>query len=95
MVRICKNTKRFRTKMGNKEKISFFTFNNSRSIRKWTLNLTKIGLFENNVYLCIDKSRSLPIRTAYPARHFLYIDMRYTKYAMTLAQQILILQNRG
>ena len=42
-----------------------------------------------------DKSRPLPIRTAYPAGHFLYIDMRYTKQAMTLAQQILTLQDRG
>ncbi len=40
-------------------------------------------------YLCNDKSRPLPIRTAYPAGHFLYIDMRYTKQAMTLTQQIL------
>ena len=40
-------------------------------------------------YLCNDKSRPLPIRTAYPAGHFLYIDMRYTKQAMTLAQQFL------
>ena len=45
-----------------------------------------------NAYLCNDKSRPLPIRTAYPAGHFLYIDMRYTKQAMTLAQQILTLQ---
>ena len=46
-------------------------------------------------YLCNDKSRPLPIRTAYPAGHFLYIDMRYTKQAMTLAQQIQTLQGRG
>ena len=39
--------------------------------------------------VCNDKSRPLPIRTAYPAGHFLYIDMRYTKQAMTLAQQFL------
>ena len=52
-------------------------------------------LSENMHYLCTDKSRPLPIRTAYPAGHFLYIDMRYTKQAMTLAQQILTLQGRG
>ena len=46
-------------------------------------------------YLCTDKSRPLPIRTAYPAGHFLYIDMRYTKQAMTLAQQLQTLQGRG
>ena len=44
--------------------------------------------FAESLYLCTDKSRQLPIRTAYPAGHFLYIDMRYTKQAMTLAQQI-------
>ena len=51
--------------------------------------------FKKMHYLCTDKSRPLPIRTAYPAGHFLYIDMRYTKQAMTLAQQILTLQGRG
>jgi len=45
--------------------------------------------FKKMHYLCTDKSRPLPIRTAYPAGHFLYIDMRYTKQAMTLAQQFL------
>ena len=57
--------------------------------------LKKLGIFENSTYLCTDKSRPLPIRTAYPAGHFLYIDMRYTKQAMTLAQQIQTLQGRG
>ena len=51
--------------------------------------------FAESLYLCTDKSRPLPIRTAYPAGHFLYIDMRYTKQAMTLAQQIQTLQSRG
>ena len=51
--------------------------------------------FKKMHYLCNDKSRPLPIRTAYPAGHFLYIDMRYTKQAMTLAQQIQTLQGRG
>ena len=51
--------------------------------------------FKKMHYLCTDKSRPLPIRTAYPAGHFLYIDMRYTKQAMTLAQQIQTLQGRG
>jgi len=45
--------------------------------------------FKKMHYLRNDKSRPLPIRTAYPAGHFLYIDMRYTKQAMTLAQQFL------
>lgn len=63
--------------------------------RKQAKKFKKLGRFGNNVYLCIDKSRPLPIRTAYPAGHFLYIDMRYTKQAMTLAQQIQTLQNRG
>ena len=31
--------------------------------------------FKKMHYLCIDKSRPLPIRTAYPAGHFLYIDV--------------------
>lgn len=31
--------------------------------------------FKKKHYLCNDKSRPLPIRTAYPAGHFLYIDM--------------------
>ena len=50
-----------------------------------------------NPYLCTDKSRLLPIRTAYPAGHFFLNRsfMRYTKQAMTLAQQIQTLQNRG
>jgi len=61
----------------------------------WKKSLKKLGIFRNNAYLCIDKSRPLPIRTAYPAGHFLYIDMRYTKQAMTLAQQIQTLQGRG
>ena len=51
--------------------------------------------FKKMQYLCTNKSRPLPIRTAYPAGHFLYIDMRYTKQAMTLAQQIQTLQGRG
>ena len=63
--------------------------------RKQAKKFKKLGRFGNNVYLCIDKSRPLPIRTAYPAGHFLYIDMRYTKQAMTLAQQIQTLQSRG
>ena len=50
--------------------------------------------FAESLYICTDKSRPLPIRTAYPAGHFLYIDMRY-KRAMTLAQQIQTLQSRG
>ena len=51
--------------------------------------------FAESLYICTDKSRPLPIRTAYPAGHLLYIDMRYTKQAMTLAQQIQTLQSRG
>ena len=47
----------------------------------------RICYFSKKHYLWTDKSRPLPIRTAYPAGHFLYIDMRYTKQAMTLAQQ--------
>ena len=58
-------------------------------------NLRIVCRFKKKHYLCTDKSRPLPIRTAYPAGHFLYIDMRYTKQAMTLAQQILTLQGRG
>ncbi len=58
-------------------------------------NLKKLGIFEKSTYLCTDKSRPLPIRTAYPAGHFLYIDMRYTKQAMTLVQHIQTLQGRG
>ena len=57
--------------------------------------LKNVCKFQKKRYLCTDKSRPLPIRTAYPAGHFLYIDMRYTKQAMTLTQQILALQSRG
>ena len=63
--------------------------------RKQQKCLKKFGRFRNKAYLCNDKSRPLPIRTAYPAGHFLYIGMRYTKQAMTLAQQIQTLQSRG
>ena len=54
------------------------------------------GTFRNSSYLCTDKSRSLPTRTAYPAGHFLNLTMmRYTKQVMTLTQQIQTLQSRG
>ena len=36
----------------------------------WKKSLKKLGIFRNNAYLCTDKSRPLPIRTAYPAGHF-------------------------
>jgi len=67
---------------------TFYSFFNEKKLRI-------VCRFKKKHYLCTDKSRPLPIRTAYPAGHFLYIGMRYTKQAMTLAQQIQTLQSRG
>ena len=36
--------------------------------------------FKKMHYLCIDKSRPLPIRTAYPAGHFLYIGKKKNQF---------------
>ena len=46
-------------------------------------------------YLCINKSRPLPVRLAYPAGHFLFMGIRYTHQAITTEQQIDILKERG
>ena len=46
-------------------------------------------------YLCVNKSRPLPVRLAYPAGHFLFMGVRYTHQAITTEQQIEILKNRG
>lgn len=40
----------------------------------WKKYLKKLWNIKNKAYLCSDKSRPLPIRTAYPAGHFLYVD---------------------
>ena len=46
-------------------------------------------------YLCVNKSRPLPVRLAYPAGHFLFMGVRYTHQAITTEQQIEILKKRG
>ncbi|MDO4165539.1 MAG: Abi family protein [Bacteroides sp.] len=50
---------------------------------------------ENYAYFCIDKSRPLPIRTAYPAGPFFYVGMIYTKQAISINEQIDVLRQRG
>ena len=71
---IFRNMYRFTPKK-NKNNLSQGLWNHFLG-ENWQKYLKKLVRFGNNVYLCTDKSRSLPIRTAYPAGHFLYIDMR-------------------
>ncbi len=54
-----------------------------------------LGKLEIIDYLCTNKSRSLPVRLAYPAGHFLFMGVRYTDQAITTEQQIDILKERG
>lgn len=54
-----------------------------------------LGFIKNIYYLCINKSRPLPVRLAHPAGHFLFMGVRYTNQAITTEQQIEILQERG
>lgn len=53
------------------------------------------GAFRISLYLCNDKSRPLLVRSAYPAGHFFYTYMKYTKQAITIEQQIQVLRDRG
>lgn len=53
------------------------------------------GRLEIIDYLCINKSRPLPVRLAYPAGHFFFMGVRYTHQAITTEQQIDILKERG
>ena len=53
------------------------------------------GRLEIIDYVCTNKSRSLPVRLAYPAGHFLFMGVRYTNQAITTEQQIDILKERG
>lgn len=54
-----------------------------------------LGRLELIDYICTNKSRSLPVRLAYPAGHFLFMGVKYTNQAITTEQQIDILKNRG
>ena len=69
----------------NEMAFSLFSLKNTQkgpNLEKYELKLSGfLGTFRNNAYLCINKSRPLPIRTAYLAGHFLYLYMRYTKQA--------------
>lgn len=47
------------------------------------------------MYLCTNKSRPLPVRSAYPAGHFYFMGVRYTHQAISTGQQIDILRERG
>ena len=55
---------------------------------------SSLSIFQIIDYLCINKSRPLPIRLAYPAGHF-FMEVRYTHQAITTEQQIDILKERG
>jgi len=61
--------------------------------------LIKIKHFSWNFQkICLSLHRQIPPashKNSVPSGTFLYIDMRYTKQAMTLAQQIQTLQSRG
>ncbi len=50
---------------------------------------------EIKFYLCSNRSRPLLVRSAYPAGHFLFMEVRYNKQAISIEEQIETLKGRG
>ena len=56
----------------------------------WDFCLVFFGGFIHLHYLCTDKSRLLPVRSAYPAGHFLSEFYEIHKIGNVLGQQIVL-----
>ncbi len=71
------------------DKICIFRIGKDAAMALFMIDICKI---KNMYYLCINKSRLLPVRLVYRAGHFLLMGVRYTHQTITTEQQIDILK---